>query len=99
MENNKFYIYHLCVNENVLMPNDGDDCYYGFVIISTDEKSARNMAQINGGDEVENENKCQNNNIRHSHPFWIDQKKTKCALIGESYIQQEIILESSFNCG
>lgn len=97
MKNTKFYIYHLCINDNVYMPNDGEDCYYGFVIVSTDEKSARNMAQINGGDEVEN--KCINTNIRHSHPFWTDQNKTTCIKCGESYIEDEIILESSFNCG
>ena len=97
MQNTKFYIYHLCINENVYMPNDGEDCYYGFVIISNNEDSARNMAQINGGDEVEN--KCINNNIRHSHPFWTDKSKTVCIVCGESYLQQEMILESSFNAG
>jgi hypothetical protein len=95
MNSNKFFIFHLIVNDNVYMPNDGADCYYGFVIISTDEKSARNMAQINGGDEVENN--CPNNNNKHS--FWIDEVKTACVKCGESYINEEMILESSFNAG
>jgi hypothetical protein len=90
---NKFYIFHLTVNENVYMPNDGEDCYHGFVIISTDEKSARMLAQINGGDEVEDES----SNERYSNPFWIDKSKTDCLLFGISIIQKGMIIESSFN--
>lgn len=94
---NKFFIFHLIVNNDVYMPDNGYECYYAFVIISTNEESARHMAQLNGGDEVDDY--LDLNNKRHKCPFWTDKSKTSCMKCGESYIKEEMILESSFNSG
>ena len=105
MTNNAYFIYHLTINQNVPMPNGGNDCYYGFVINAMNIESARKIAQINGGNEVEIctiGDDCPNiidRNIRTWFPFWTNSNKTSCVKIGKSFLKDECIIESSYESG
>lgn len=97
-----FNIYHLTIMDDIPLPSQGSDCYYGFVICAKNEDDARKLAQTNGGNEVEI---CTNGdkypeyldkNIRHWFPFWTNKNKTSCEEIGISNKKNLLIIESSY---